>query len=29
MKLRLIVALLTVALFMGDLAANSFKIEIV
>jgi hypothetical protein len=29
MKLRLIVALLTVALLMGDLAANSFKIEIV
>jgi hypothetical protein len=28
MKLRLIVALLTVALLMGDLAANSFKIEV-
>jgi hypothetical protein len=29
MKLRLIVALLTIALFMGDLAVDSFKIEIV
>jgi hypothetical protein len=29
MKLRLMLALLTVALLMGDLAAASFKIEVV
>jgi hypothetical protein len=28
-KLRLMLALLTIALFMGGLAADSFKIEIV
>jgi hypothetical protein len=29
MKLRLMLALLTVALFMGGFSADSFKIEIV
>jgi hypothetical protein len=29
MKLRLMLALLTIALLMGGLAADSFKIEIV
>jgi hypothetical protein len=29
MKLRLMLALLTIALFMGGLSADSFKIEIV